>query len=113
MKNSPRGPVTVVPLLVAVRGSDDLDVTTVDLASLALGENAAGAVWATFWDQDGDGHDDLLAFFRPRETGVAPGDTELCLSGHDMNGVALQGCDEIQTEMPQMPWWLRFLSRFF
>jgi len=93
---------------VGLFGSEDLDVSEVDRSSLRLGP--AQAAPRTFFghsmvfrrDLNRDGHPDLLAVFKLRELGIAYGDSHLCLTAETHNGVALAGCDAIDT-MPSWP----------
>lgn len=84
---------------VALLGSADFDVADVDVASLGFGPGGAplwrGATESR--DLDGDGFVDLLARFRSRETGIARGEGEACLSGETTEGVAFEGCDAVRT----------------
>jgi hypothetical protein len=93
----------VVP--VAILGSPDFDVTTVDVTTLAFGP--AGAAPAhdltdpvTYADhlQDVnlDGYLDLVSHYRQKETGLAPGDTEACIDGATNGGTPIQGCDSVR-----------------
>jgi hypothetical protein len=84
---------------VALLGSADFDVAEVDPTSLALGRGGA-APWrgrVETRDVNNDGFDDLLARFRQRETGIARGDDEACLSGRNVDAVAFEGCDAVRT----------------
>jgi hypothetical protein len=47
-------------------------------------------------DLDGDGDIDLLLRFRAASSGLAPGDTEACLTGETTAGVRIAGCDALQ-----------------
>ena len=70
----------VIP--VALLGSDELDVSTVDPDDLAFGPDGAGFVHKDvhYEDVDEDGYTDLVAHFACSETGIASGDTEACLT---------------------------------
>lgn len=88
----------VVP--VALLGSQALDVGSVDAATLGFGPARAAparAASARRHDVNGDGRLDLIAHFRVRETGIAPGDPEACLDGERFDGTPFQGCDAIRT----------------
>ncbi len=103
MPGNPRNPLNpgkngVVE--VALLGSDALDVADVDPALLRLGVGAGAAAELRSLrtdDVNGDGHDDLVAHYRVPDTGVAYGDTSLCLTGFTHGGVELVGCDAIRT----------------
>jgi hypothetical protein len=96
----------VVP--VAILGSADFDVTTVDVTTLAFGPAAASPAHdltnpATYFDhlQDVnlDGYLDLVSHYRQKETGLAPGDTEACIDGAlapAFGGTPIQGCDSVR-----------------
>lgn len=82
---------------VALLGSDSLAVTEVDTSSLAFGPAGAqprGKEWLV--DVNADGLTDLLLHFRTRETGIAFGDTQACLTGETLEGTRFQGCDSVR-----------------
>lgn len=84
---------------VGLLGSPDLEVADVDAGSLVFGPNGARP-WrgrSMRRDVNGDGLVDLLARFRQRETGIARGDVEACLSGETTDGIAFEGCDAVRT----------------
>jgi hypothetical protein len=92
----------VVP--VAILGSAEFDVTTVDVTTLAFGPNGAAAAHdltdpLTYADHlqdvNEDGFTDLVSHYRQKETGLAPGDTEACLTGETFDGVPIEGCDSV------------------
>jgi hypothetical protein len=88
----------VVP--VALLGSDTLDVTTIDTTTLAFGPGAAAPAHrkgVRFVDLNRDGRADLLAHYRAQEAGIAVGDTEACVTGEQIDGTPLAGCDRIAT----------------
>ena len=86
---------------VALLGSARLDVRDVDLASLGFGPERAPSVRAEGWPSDedvnGDGLLDLVTAYRTSATGIAPGDTQACLSGELEDGTPFEGCDAITT----------------
>jgi hypothetical protein len=90
----------VVP--VAIITTDQFDAATVDVDSVRFGPAEAEKAHkqAHFKDVDGDGDLDLLFHFRTRETGIAPGDTEACLTGQTYDGVPIMGCDSVRTVPP-------------
>ncbi len=84
---------------VALLGAEEFVVASVDAASLAFGPSGAPP-WrmrVERRDVNRDGFEDLFARFRPRETGIARGDEEACLSGETTEGVAFEGCDAVRT----------------
>ena len=38
-----------------------------------------------------------MLHFRTQETGIADGDTEVCLTGQTHDGATIEGCDSIKT----------------
>jgi hypothetical protein len=99
---NPVNPFARGVLPVALLGSETLDVTQVDAATLAFGPEGAPSVHTHVGDLDGDGHPDLLTLHRVPETGIALGDTEACLSGATLDGTPFSDCDAIQT-VPARP----------
>ncbi len=86
----------VVPL--ALLGSEELDVASVDPESLAFGPAGAAPVRAgALGDLNADGLPDLLLHFRIAATGIQAGDTETCLTGATLEGRPIEGCDAIRT----------------
>ena len=87
-------------LPVAILGSPGFDVLNVDRESLAFGPSGARPSNGRSWrvrDVNGDGHKDLLTFYRTRETGIAEGDSRACLSGATVSGTRFEGCDSVAT----------------
>ena len=91
---------------VAILGSDTFDVADVDVTTLAFGPGAAApshdlsrpsVIEDHFRDVNDDGLTDLVFHFRIRETGIAFGDTEACLTGDTFDGIQFEGCDIIRT----------------
>ena len=94
----------VVP--VAILGSASFDVADIDVTTLALGPIGAGSVFdLTHWlirllssrDINHDGYGDLTSVYRIRETGIAFGDTDTCITGDLEDGTPFESCDAIQT----------------
>ena len=86
---------------VAILGSPGFDVLNVDRTTLAFGPSGAAPSNAKSWrarDVNGDGHVDLLTFFRARETGIVKGDSRACLSGATVSGTRFEGCDAVKTK---------------
>jgi hypothetical protein len=89
----------VIP--VAILGSDTFDILDVDVDTLAF--RPAGAIGAApahpmgghLADVNDDGFTDLLSHYRTRETGIAAEDTEACVVGETLDGVAIEGCGDI------------------
>jgi hypothetical protein len=93
----------VVP--VAILGSADFDVTTVDPMTLAFGPDGATpahdlsdpAVYVDhLHDANGDGFIDLVSHYHQKETGLEPGDTEACLTGQFFDCRHFEGCDSVR-----------------
>ena len=82
---------------VALLGSSTFDVMNVDLGSVSLnGAPLSTAKQASHYeDVDADGNVDLLMHFPTRDLGLADGQSEVCLSGQTLGGVAFEGCDSI------------------
>jgi hypothetical protein len=84
-------------LPVAIFGSPSLDVRRIDRSSLALGPDGAPARISAPAFLNRDRWKDLLSIFWTPDTGIALGDTQVCLTGRLQNGRALRGCDDIRT----------------
>jgi uncharacterized delta-60 repeat protein len=90
---------------VAILTTDALDATTVDPASVCFGNSDDPSSrdctekhgTGHLEDVNGDGRTDLLLHYEVAETGIAPGDTQACLSGRTYGGVAIEGCDHVST----------------
>jgi len=90
---------------VALLGSEEFDVTQVDVGTLGFGPNAAPALHPRWEDVNEDGYTDLVTHHRIPKTGIAPGDQEACLAGQTLDGTPLAGCDRVES----VP--LRWLAR--
>ncbi len=87
----------VIP--VAILTTEHVDALTIDPDSVEFGPDNADKAHrnAHTGDVDGDGDLDLVLHFRTRDTGIAPGDTEACLTGQTYDGVPIQACDSVVT----------------
>jgi hypothetical protein len=90
----------VIP--VAILTTEDFDALTVDADSVLFGPNEAEKAHkrAHVEDVDDDGDLDLVLHFRTQDTGIAPGDTEACVTGQTYDGVPIEGCDSVRTVPP-------------
>lgn len=86
-------------LPVVVLGSDELDVSTIDLATLLL--NGVGlpeknnGYPASFEDEDGDGILDLVMLFSLQDLGIEAGMEELLVTGSFLDGGNFEGSSSI------------------
>lgn len=83
----------VIP--VAILTTEDFDAATVDPETVVFAD--ASPVHYTVEDVDRDGDNDLILHFRTQDTGIAPSDTEACLTGETLGGVLIEGCDSVRT----------------
>lgn len=92
------------PVSVAVLGSPEVDVRTIDPFSLRFGPGEATIAWSIasllvhrfdVVDVDRDGHDDLVAQFSAAEAAIPPDATEACLSG-EIDGRPYTACDSVE-----------------
>jgi hypothetical protein len=91
-------PLSQGHIVVALLGSADLAAQDVLIDSLALGPGGAAADpdSARLEDVNGDGVDDLVAEFPVAATGLAFGDTQVCLMG-STDAVDFVGCGDVLT----------------
>jgi hypothetical protein len=94
---------------VAILGSDEFDVRTIDVDSLEAGPDRANAKrYTRVRDVNHDGMPDLMTVYRTRSLGLAFGDTELCVTGATEEGQVFEACDEIDTTPVRHRWWRRW-----
>jgi len=93
-------------LPVAILGSESIDAESIDGNRLRFGPNGASPIHDLadpvksprhLIDVDGDGRLDLVSHYRSNETGIAPENTEACIDGETLDGIAFEGCDAIRT----------------
>lgn len=86
----------VIP--VAILGSETFDVTAIDETTITFGPAGATIAHrhAHLEDVNQDGLMDMLVHFRTQETGIAPGDSEACLSAALYEGRVITACDNIR-----------------
>ena len=85
---------------VALLGSAEFDVASVDLGTVRFGkmhemESGAFALRSAPEDVNGDGFMDRVFHFKIKETGLEPSDTEACLHGMTLDGMHFCGHDSI------------------
>lgn len=76
-------------------GTENFEVQEVDETTLALGPDGAGIAHTTslqLRDVDEDGWLDLVALYPFSESGVAPSDDQVCLTGESFRGRPFKGC---------------------
>jgi hypothetical protein len=98
--SNPMNPSGQGNLPVAILGSESLDVAEIDAATLTFGPARASYVHRGgphFEDVNGDGFADLMAHYRIKETGIAFGDIQACVSGETLDGTPFEACDSIRT----------------
>jgi len=88
---------------VAILGSDQLDVSDVDLSTLAFGPEGAAPAHSRgghVQNANDDAFPDLVSHYRTVETGIGFGDVEACVTGETLDGRPFAGCDSVRT-VPQ------------
>jgi len=87
-------------ITVAILGSDTFDVTDVDVSTVMFGPDDAEPYKGKikFKDVNGDGFTDAVFKFKSKDTGIALGDTEACLSGELKDGTSFDGCDSVDVK---------------
>jgi len=84
---------------VAIFGSETLDVTNFDPASLEFGPAGAEVRSTSFLDVDGDGFQDLYVTFQASDAGLSATDDQLCFEGENA-GKPFAGCDWVAVNQP-------------
>jgi hypothetical protein len=105
---SDRNPVNLKSkgkLPVVLFGSEEVDVSEIDLATLllngvALPEKNNGKLFASFDDEDDDGFRDLIMHFILQDLGIEAGTEELLISGSFLDGSIFKGSDSISIVPP-------------
>ena len=84
---------------VAILGSDDFDVTDVDVTSVTFGPDLAAPVHnGHLEDVNDDGLTDLVVHFVQKDTGLSDGDTEAVLEGNLFDGTHFCGMDDVKVK---------------
>ncbi len=84
---------------VAILGSDDFDVTEVDIATVTFGPGGAAPVHGGHLeDVNGDGLTDLVVHFVQKDTGLSDSDTEAVLDGFLLDGTHFCGMDDVKVK---------------
>ena len=80
---------------LAILGAELFDVTTVDTATLILGEAPVSDCLPV--DLNADGFQDLLCLVQTNDIGVLCGEVEVALTGALLDGTPLEGADSVKT----------------
>jgi len=90
-------------VLVALLGSENFDVTTVDSDTVVFDDASPSKTGKAPKDVNKDGYPDLMFHFNVNALGLVssepvtlPSDTEACLSGSTTNGIRFEGCDSVR-----------------
>ena len=84
---------------VAILGSDDFDVTEIDIATVTFGPDGASPVHnGHFEDVNDDGITDLVVHFVQKDTGLSDSDTEAVLDGFLLDGTHFCGMDDVEVK---------------
>jgi len=89
----------VIP--VAILGTEDFDVTTVEPITVGFGPGDALPVHWALEDVDGDGDVDMILHFKVQDTGISEGDTEATLIGNTEDGIPISGTDSVRIVPPK------------
>jgi FG-GAP repeat len=87
----------VIP--VAILGSADFDVSSIDATTLAFGPGGAAPddkAGGHVEDVNGDGFDDLLSHYRTQAAALTSDATQACVTGQTLDGTSIHGCDTIR-----------------
>ncbi len=93
------GPGSGRMIRVVLSGSALFDVERVEQGSLAFGPGGAAPHRSRVLRRGRDGYADLLLLFRADESGLAPGDSEACLTGR-VGGFDFNACDDVVVQGP-------------
>jgi len=84
---------------VAILGSVSFDVTQVDVTTLTFGPaGASPAHSGHLEDVNGDGLTDLVSHYVQKQTGLAVGDIQACITGVLLDGTPISGCDSVKVK---------------
>jgi hypothetical protein len=92
-------PVAILTTSTARGESVDFDAAAVDPKSVTFGPGLATMAHkkAHIEDVDNDEDLDMVLHFRMQETGLQPGDSEVCLFGKTVDGKDIEACESIVT----------------
>ncbi|MCZ7570780.1 MAG: Ig domain-containing protein [Ardenticatenaceae bacterium] len=99
---NPINPRSKDAIPVAIFTTPEFDATTVDPLSVRFGPAVAAEIHnrGHIEDVDLDGDLDMMLHFAARQTGIAVGDPQACLTGETVFAQKIQGCDTIRTVPP-------------